>query len=98
MSGSPFKPSNGHTARRGRFQFSLRSLLLVSTGVCILVSLAAWLGMVFFMAIMMLAGVITVFVGTFRLDNRMILAGGIMMFASSVLSPFAFFFSGVGTW
>ena len=88
------QPANGDTARRGRFQFSLRSLLLATTGVSVLVSLMAWLGMVFFLVTMMLTGVITVFVGTYLLDNRVILAGGIMMFVSSVLSPFMFIFSG----
>ena len=88
------QPANSETARRGRFQFSLRTLLLVTTGVSVLVSLVAWLGMVFFMVTMMLAGVITVFVGTYLLDNRVILAGGIMMFVSSVLSPFMLIFAG----
>ena len=86
--------ANSETARRGRFQFSLRSLLLVTTGVSVLVSLVTWLGVVFFMVTMMLAGVITVFVGTYFLDNRVILAGGIMMFVSSAASPFIFIFAG----
>jgi hypothetical protein len=85
--------SNSDTARRGRFQFSLRSLLLFATGVSVFVSLVAWLGFVFFMVTMMLAGVITVFVGTYLLDNRVILAGGIMMVVSSVLSPLMFIFA-----
>lgn len=89
------QPANGRNARRGRFQFSLRSLFIVTTGVSVLVSLVAWLGIVFFMVTMMLAGVITVFVGTYLLDNRVILAGGILMFVSSVMSPFMLVFAGL---
>ena len=88
------EPVNGHNVRHGRFQFSLRTLLLVTTGVSVLVSLVAWLGVVFFMITMTLTGVVTVFVGTYILDNRVILAGGIMMLVSSVLSPFMFVFAG----
>ena len=89
------QPANGHSAPRGKFQFSLRSLLLFTTGVSVLVSLVAWLCMVFFMVTIMLAGFITVFVGTYLLDNRVILAGGIMMAISTVLSPFMFVFAGL---
>ena len=87
------EPGSGQAARRNRFQFSLRSLFLVVTGVSVLVSLTAWLGLAFLLVTMMLGGVITVFAGTFLLDNRVILAGGMLMFVASALSPVMFIMS-----
>ena len=72
-------------ARRVPFQFSLGTLLLAATGVSVLVSLTAWLGPVFLTVSMMLGGLVAVYVGTFRLDNRVILTGGMLMFVSSTL-------------
>ncbi len=53
----------------------------------VIASLTAWLGLVFLMAMMMLGGLITVYAGTYLLDNRLILAGGMLMFIAAVVGP-----------
>ncbi len=83
----PGDPVVTAVVRRAPFQFSLRSLLLAVTGVSVIASLTAWLGLVFLMVMMMLGGLITVYAGTYLLDSRLILAGGMLMFIAAVVGP-----------